>query len=112
MDELERRRLQVLATVAATVMLAMLVGTWWARPVVRGGIEPRPTEHRIDVNAAPAYELELLPGIGPAIAWNIVAHREAHGPFVDVTELEQVRMIGPGRRAAIAPWVVLEKAER
>jgi competence protein ComEA len=38
-------------------------------------------EERIDINAASVEELQRLPGVGPALASRIVAHRRLHGPF-------------------------------
>lgn len=49
----------------------------------------------IDVNAAPAESLTMLPGIGPVLAERIVADREANGPFRSLDELDRVRGIGP-----------------
>jgi len=49
----------------------------------------------VDVNSAPAYLLERLPGIGPVLARAIVEHRAAHGPFTCLGELESVPGIGP-----------------
>ena len=46
---------------------------------------------RVDVNTAPAAELETLPGIGEKKALAIVEYREANGPFRAVEELERVR---------------------
>jgi competence protein ComEA len=48
----------------------------------------------ININTATAAELELLPGIGPAMAQRIVEHREARGPFRSVNELERVPGVG------------------
>ncbi|HEU4562530.1 MAG TPA: ComEA family DNA-binding protein [Longimicrobium sp.] len=50
---------------------------------------------RVDLNSASAQELQTLPGIGPALAARIVAHRESNGPFRSVDELEKVPGIGP-----------------
>lgn len=50
---------------------------------------------RIDVNTAPPAELELLPGIGPALAARIVEHRESQGRFGSVDDLQRVKGIGP-----------------
>ncbi|MFQ9678710.1 MAG: ComEA family DNA-binding protein [Ruthenibacterium lactatiformans] len=47
---------------------------------------------RVDVNTAPAAELETLPGIGEK-ALAIVEYREANGPFRAVEELERVKGI-------------------
>jgi competence protein ComEA len=57
----------------------------------------------LDVNRASAEELRALPGIGPALAARIVAHREEHGPFRAAAELERVRGIGPKLRERIEP---------
>ncbi|KUE74975.1 competence protein ComEA [Ruthenibacterium lactatiformans] len=47
----------------------------------------------MDVNTAPAAELETLPGIGEKKALTIVEYREANGPFRAVEELERVKGI-------------------
>lgn len=49
----------------------------------------------VNVNTASAAELETLPGVGPATAATIIAHREEHGNFADVDALVAVRGIGP-----------------
>lgn len=55
----------------------------------------------IDLNRASATELEELPGIGPAIAGEIVADRDRHGPFATVDDLLRVRGIGPAKLSAL-----------
>jgi competence protein ComEA len=50
---------------------------------------------KMDINTASSRELELLPGIGPALASRIVSFREEHGAFVGVDDLARVRGIGP-----------------
>lgn len=50
----------------------------------------------LDLNTATDRQLETLPGIGPARARAIIAHREQHGPFVAAEELTAVAGIGPG----------------
>ena len=49
----------------------------------------------IDINTASAAELDLLPGIGPALAGRIVEHRVANGSFSSVDGLDDVHGIGP-----------------
>ncbi len=48
----------------------------------------------VNVNTASAEELTQLPGIGKSKADAIVAYRQAH-PFKAVTELTEVKGIGP-----------------
>ncbi len=72
-------------------------------PPAAGGAPAGP----VSINTATAEQLDALPGIGPATAAAIVAHREANGPFPDVDALADVRGIGPAKLEAIRPLVVL-----
>ncbi len=56
---------------------------------------------KIDINAAPARELETLPRIGPAIAARIVEYRRSHGPFQKIEDLLDVPGVGPATIEAI-----------
>ncbi|MSQ01303.1 MAG: ComEA family DNA-binding protein [Myxococcales bacterium] len=78
------------------------------------GVELAPTEvtaapsalalgARLSLNGATAEELEVLPGIGPALAARIVAAR----PFATVAALDRVRGIGPRTYARLAPLLDL-----
>ena len=59
---------------------------------------------RIDINTAGAGDLERLPGIGEKRAQDIIAHREEHGPFQSVEELDDVPGIGPGILAGLRDY--------
>ena len=61
----------------------------------------------LDVNTASAEQLDALPGVGPATAAAIVAHREANGPFASVDDLEEVRGIGPAKLDALRGLVTV-----
>jgi competence protein ComEA len=85
--------------------------SWRAEPRVRPAptadrSEPRPAQAaepsspatiaaRININKATKAELELLPGVGPALADRIITERERGGPFRRVEDLGRVRGIGP-----------------
>lgn len=49
----------------------------------------------VDINHAGQQSLQSLPGIGPALAAAIIEHRDRHGRFATVDELEDVVGIGP-----------------
>ena len=55
----------------------------------------------IDVNSASATRLELVPGIGPALAARIIAGR----PYDAVADLDHVKGIGPKTLAKISRYV-------
>lgn len=57
----------------------------------------------VDINRATATELEELPGVGPATAEAIIAHREQNGPFTSVDDLIDVRGIGDAKLEQIRP---------
>ncbi len=62
----------------------------------------------LNVNAATRAELELLPGIGPALAGRIIDHRTTHGPFRSMDDLDKVRGIGPKLMERLRPLVRFE----
>lgn len=66
----------------------------------------------VDVNTAPAGDLETLPGIGPAKAAAIVEHRQAQGPFTSVDALDDVPGIGPATLANIRDQVTVGDASQ
>ena len=55
----------------------------------------------IDLNHAGAAELDLLPGIGPALSQRIVEYRQRHGGFKTIQEIQQVSGIGPKKYQAL-----------
>ena len=68
----------------AALLLTALVG---------GAAVAAEEQGRVDINTATAAELESLPGVGPAKAQAIVAHREV-APFKNADELVEVKGIG------------------
>jgi competence protein ComEA len=61
----------------------------------------------VDLNAATVGELDHLPGVGPATAAAIVAHREQFGPFASVDDLASVHGIGPAKLDALRGLVTV-----
>lgn len=71
----------------------------------------RPSAVRlINVNEAPLSELDLLPGIGPALGGRIIAYREEHGAFSQISDLENVSGIGPRTLDKLRPLITLGDA--
>lgn len=48
----------------------------------------------VNINTAPAEELQELPGIGPVLAQRVVEYRQAHGPFTSVDQIKEVKGVG------------------
>lgn len=61
----------------------------------------------VNLNSGTADELDSLPGVGPATAAAIIAHREQHGPFASVEALADVRGIGPAKLDALRGLVTV-----
>ncbi|MFW5721853.1 MAG: Tex family protein [Desulfohalobiaceae bacterium] len=49
----------------------------------------------VELNTASAQLLSYVSGLGPALAHNIVRHRDEHGPFASRRELLKVTRLGP-----------------
>ncbi len=72
------------------------------------GEEPQ----KVDLNRAPCWMLEALPGIGALTAEKIVAYRTEKGPFRHTKELMNVPGIGEATYQKVADKItVLESAE-
>lgn len=64
-----------------------------------------PTGATVDLNTADAPTLETLPGVGPATAEKIIAHRESVGPYTGLQDLDAVPGIGPATLDRLAEHV-------
>ena len=63
----------------------------------------------LNVNTATATALQELPGVGPALAAAIVAHRRTHGPFRRREDLSSVPGMRPGTLRTIWNDIRIEK---
>jgi competence ComEA-like helix-hairpin-helix protein len=91
---------------ATAIAAALLVGAV-VRHASRPDVDAAPSalaRHVVDVNAAPAGEIEALPGVGRVLADRIVAER-ASGPFADVDDLRRVPGVGRTTLARLRGFV-------
>jgi len=76
-----------------------------ATPAVRmGGVT---VGGLININTAAQIDLEMLPGVGPSTAANIIAYREANGPFAAIEAIMDVPGIGEGKFEAIRDLITV-----
>lgn len=64
-------------------------------------------EGQININTASMAELELLPGVGPAIAERIVSYRKGN-PFKARNQVMRIKGIGDKTFARIKDYLVVE----
>lgn len=66
------------------------------------------TSPKVNINTASAAELETLPGIGEKRAADIIADREANGPFRVPEDITRVSGIGEGTLAGLIDYITVE----
>ena len=64
-------------------------------------------DHLVDLNTATAEELMTLPGIGEKRAADIIADREANGPFRIPEDLTRINGIGEGILEGLLDYVTV-----
>lgn len=115
------RVLDAIARAGGTVEQAAPGALNLARPVVDGEQVLVPTQAEqaeaaaagpeegglVSLNRADQAGLETLPRVGPTLALAIIAHRDEHGPFTDIAQLDDVPGIGPALLASLTPLVTL-----
>ena len=92
---------RVMPLFCALLLVAAVAAAQDARPS---------TQRAVNINTATADQLQLLPGVGPALAGRIIAFREANGPFNKVDELTAVQGIGDKSLEKLRPYVVTNGA--
>ncbi|MBL0869161.1 MAG: helix-hairpin-helix domain-containing protein [Phycisphaerales bacterium] len=65
----------------------------------------------VNINTASEAELQLLPGIGPALAQRIIADRQKNGVYTSVEQLDRVSGIGGKKLEQLRPHVRVSDEE-
>jgi hypothetical protein len=113
LDDNELRRIAALVLLSMLIVLFGVARAYW--PEDRSTI-PEPEIRRtlnaaeayvlgdgFDVNAASAEELELLPGVGPALARRI----QARAPIEKIADLDALDGVGPSLYEKLKAEVVI-----
>ncbi|NIA07098.1 MAG: hypothetical protein GWP14_05605 [Actinobacteria bacterium] len=113
----------IACTALALLVLVLIIWQWSGRRHYIGvdiPVEQRlvqRAEATIDPNTASAAELMTMPRIGPGLAERIVAYRREykaqHSPeavaFTSLSDLQNVKGIGPKTAAKLAPYLSFEQ---
>lgn len=59
----------------------------------------------VDINRGSADDLRRLPGIGPVLAERVIRHRQEHGKFGSIHDIQNVKGIGAKRFAQLEPYI-------
>lgn len=88
----------------ALLLLFIFVWTsmaWLTRQLRDSDQNELPIEFVVDLNHATEAELNLLPGVGPKLAQEILRYREQRGGFQAVEDLTNIRGIKDTRISAL-----------
>lgn len=101
---------QRLLVVAGVLLVALMGLRTWSSHTDDRSAEILQTNkpditYRIDVNSAPAAELQQLHLIGPVRSSQIVEDRELNGEFESVDDLQRIKGIGPKTVEKNRRWI-------
>jgi competence protein ComEA len=102
MFDLKRQERAVLILLASALALGLCIAVYQRshrHPYIKIGKfdlerESSAGRRKIDINTAPAEELETIKKIGKVIADRIVEYRQSHGSFASIEEIRKVKGIG------------------
>ena len=68
----------------------------------------QPEKMQIDINTATPEQLQLIPGIGEAIAKRIIDYRTENGVFESIEEIMNVSGIGEKKFEQMKPYIKVQ----
>ena len=102
----------VMSLVAAALLVAAQPLTSSAQTKAAGRTSTKAAPAAaVNINTAPASELQTLPGIGAKVAERIVEYRQKNGPFKKVEDLMNVRGVGEKNFLKLKPHVSISAAK-
>ena len=62
----------------------------------------------VNINRGSADDLRRLPGIGPVLAERVIRHRQEHGKFGSIRDIQNVKGIGAKKFAQLEPYIHID----
>lgn len=59
----------------------------------------------VNINHGSADDLRRLPGVGPVLAERVIRHRQEHGKFGSIRDIQNVKGIGAKKFAQLEPYI-------
>lgn len=103
--------LLMFSLIVAALAVQYAFASGWGRPAPEF-FTAAAQEHLINVNTAPAWELEALQGVGRKLAEEIILYREVHGPFKSLDDLKNVKGIGESTLERFRQHLTIGEPER
>lgn len=94
-----------IATLLFIIVALLISALPKTNSIIVGTPDVEVTPYLINVNTADRDELDILDGIGPAIAERIIEYRKNNGPFESADELAEISGIGPSTIANIRDYI-------
>ena len=95
-----------MAMFMVTLLLGIGIVTATGNTLDQRHIKPTTTDFLININTDNAGNLMLLPGVGKVIANRIIEHRQQHGLFTSIQQLDDISGISHRTIARIEPFLL------